>query len=103
MYYYVENYLIKQIFYSGFNESYVNKIRHGKKEKLKLIKISSEIKDYSKDYDLWFDFITSDGLKIQSEKRQIDCTKVCDERGYVQNDKVIEEFEKILKEEIQKI
>ena len=95
--------MIKQIIYSGFNENFVNKIRHGKKEKMKMIKISSDIQEYSTLYTLWFDFITNSGMKIQSEKRTIDCTKICDDRGYILKDVVYDMFKNILSEELMKI
>ena len=103
IYYYVEKYMIKQIFYAGFNENFVSKLRHGKKEKLKLLRISSDIQDYSSHYEIWIDFITASGHKIQSEKRKIDCTKICDERGYVVKEVVYQVFRDILTEELVKI
>jgi hypothetical protein len=81
----------------------VNKIRTGKREKLKLFKISSDIQEHSSIYEIWFDFVTTAGLKIQSEKCKIDCTEVCDERGYIIREKVNEIFRQILTQEISKI
>lgn len=94
-YYYLEKYMIKQSFYTGTSENYFNKLRYAKKEKLKCIRISSEIKDYCHMYNLWFDFITLDGRKIQSEKVEVDCTKLCDERGNVKSEMVFQQFKSI--------
>jgi len=96
LYYYLEKYVIKQSFYTGSSENYFNKLRYAKKEKLKCIRISSEIKDFSHIYNLWFDFITLDGRKIQSEKIDVDCTKLCDERGHVKIEIVFQQFKSII-------
>jgi len=75
----------------------------GKREKLKLLKISSDIQEHSSNYEIWFDFVTNAGLKIHSEKSKIDCTQVCDEKGYIIREKVDEIFKTILTGEISKI
>jgi hypothetical protein len=94
--------MIKQSFYTGYNEEFVSKLRYGKREKLRLIRISSEIKDNSHLYELWFDFILTNGQQISSEKVNIDCTTIFNERGYVQKDLVNDQFKKILEEQLTK-
>jgi hypothetical protein len=100
VYYYLEKYVVKQSFYTGSNENYYSKLRYGKKEKLKCVRLSSEIKDYSHIYDLWFEFITLDGRKIQSQKVEVDCTKLCDEMGHVNSDLVFQQFKTILDDQL---
>jgi hypothetical protein len=95
--------MIKQIFYTGFNDNFVTPLRKGKKEKLKTIRFSSEIKDHSHFYELWFEFVNLENKKFSSEKRNIDCSKICDDRGYVQKDLVIEKLKEIISQEISKI
>jgi hypothetical protein len=99
----LEKWVIKQSFYTGSNEEYISKLRYGKKEKLNYLRISSEIKDYSPVYILWFDFITQNGLKLTSDKIEVDCTKLCDERGYVNNELVTEQFKTILDDQLKHI
>jgi hypothetical protein len=95
--------MIKQIFYTGFNDIFVTPLRRGRKEKLKTIKFSSEIKDHSHFYEIWFEFVNLENQKFSSEKRTIDCSKICDDRGYVQKDLVIEKLMEILTQEVTKI
>ncbi len=94
--------MIKQIFYSGYNEEIVSKVIYSKSQKLKLIRISSEIKDYSQFYELWFDFITTNGQAVPSDRITVDCTELCDERGYVVKSAVIRKFKSILDEQLTK-
>ena len=94
--------MIKQIFYTGFNEAYVSKIRNGKKEKLKYIKISSEIKDHSHFYEIWFEFVQVNGEIISSDRIRIDCTELCDDRGYVIKSAIFDRFKKNLEEQLAK-
>jgi hypothetical protein len=100
LYYYLEKYVIKSIFYTGSNENYITKLRYGKKEKLESIRLSSEIKEYSHIYNLGFELITLDGRIIPTEKVELDCTKLCDEMGYVNSDLVSKQFKSILDDQL---
>jgi len=100
LYYYVEKFMIKQTFYTGIGEKYVQNLRQGNKEKLKAIKLSSEIKDYDHLYQMWIEFVTLEGRIVKSEIFKLDCTKVCDEKGYVNRDLVFQQFKKIFDEEL---
>jgi hypothetical protein len=83
VYYYVEKYVIKQSFYTGFSNSYTQDVRKGRNVPIKNIRISSDIKDHSHQYNFWVEFITKTGDSVIPEKIVLDCTKLCDEKGYV--------------------
>lgn len=99
-YYYLEKYIIKTIFYIGGNENYFSKLRYGKKEKLKCVRLSSEVKEHSHIYNLGFEFETLDGRIIPTDKIELDCTKLCDERGYVNANLVTKQFKSILDDQL---
>lgn len=88
--------MIKQIFYTGSSEEYTNKVRHGKSEKIKNIKVSSDVKEFQHLYTIWFDFITTGGKKVQSDKVEIDSTQLFDERGYISKEGVFRKFKEVL-------
>ena len=55
-------------------------------------------------YKIWFDFvILEDGNKITTQKVDIDCTEVYDERGYIHKEKVLKIFKPLLKEQVSKV
>ena len=104
VYWYVDKKVIGNIFYIGSNENFCQKYRRTKHNKVKEIIFHSDIEEKdSSIYDLWFDFITlENGKKITSEKQQIKCTEVYDERGYIHKDNVIKLFMNIFKKEVAK-
>ena len=92
--------MVKLSFYTGSNQEYFSKIRKEKKEKLKAIRLSSEIRDHSHIYNLWIEFITLDGRHVQSDKVEFNCVKLCDVRGYVNRDMVFKQFKEIFDQEL---
>ena len=84
LYWIIEKWVISNIFYIGNNPDYCQKIRPRKHYKIKEIIINSEIKDKTSIYNIWFNFsVIQDNKIFKSEIRQIDCTKVYDERGFI--------------------
>jgi hypothetical protein len=94
--------MIKQTFYTGYNNEIVSKVIYSRSQKLNSIRISSEIKDHSHFYELWFEFIATSGQFIPSDRITIDCTELCDERGYVVKSSVTKKFKTILDEQLAK-
>ena len=68
------------------------------------MKIHSDIEDDRKHiYKIWFDFSIQDSESIiTSQKTDINCTEVYDERGYIHKDKVINIFKALFKEQVSK-
>lgn len=89
--------MIKQIFYSGSKEGFT---RYS--SQIKLIHISSEIKDHSKFYEIWFDFTTIKGKNINSDRLSLDCSELCDDRGYVVKSIVQQKFKNLIEDQIEK-
>ena len=104
IYWYIDKKIIDTIFYVGTNEDYCQKLRPKKHNKIKEIRIHSDIEDNKKHiYKLWFDFTyLEDGKMVTSEKVDINCTEVYDERGYIHKDKAIKFFKSLFKEQISK-
>jgi hypothetical protein len=103
IYWYLEKYVIKQTFYTGSNDNYLNSLNiRNLKEKTLKISLSSEIKDYSHIYELSFEFILSNGSKTPPEKVTLDCTQLFDERGYILKPAVHSQFKAKLDEQISK-
>ena len=69
------------------------------------MKIHSDIEDDKKYmYKLWFDFTIQDtGNIITTQKVDINCTEVYDERGYIHRDKVIKLFKALFKDQVSKV
>ena len=105
IYWFVDKKVIDTIFYVGKNEEYCQKLRAKKHNKIKELRIHSDIEDDKKYiYKIWFDFfIKEDENKITSSKAEIDCTEVYDERGYIHKDKVIKYFKSLFKDHISKV
>ena len=104
LYWIIEKWVISNIFYIGNNPDYCQKIRPRKHYKIKEIIINSEIKDKTSIYNIWFNFsVIQDNKIFKSEIRQIDCTKVYDERGFIDKDAVNRYFKSILDEQLAKI
>ena len=104
IYWYLEKHFIKNTFYCGINSSFCVKLRPKKHHEIKEIRINSEIKERTALYNIWFDFVTLEEGKIfTSEVSTIDCTKVCDERGFVSREEVVKYFDEILKKEVAKV
>lgn len=104
-YTFIENKLVKTIFYIGTNIEYCSKLKKNPRYTIKEVKFHSSIDENNPYiYLIWFDFVTLEGDKLfTSKKRKIDCTKVVDERGYIHREKVIHSFKSIFKKEIKKI
>jgi hypothetical protein len=104
LYWIIEKWVISNIFYIGNNPDYCQKIRPRKHYKIKEIIINSEIKDKTSIYNIWFNFsVIQDNKIFKSEIRQIDCTKVYDERGFIDKEATNKFFKTILNEELAKI
>lgn len=105
IYWYIDKKVIDTIFFVGANVEYCQKLRTKRHNKIKEIIIHSDIEDDKKYiYKIWFDFtIQEDGNKITTQKVDIDCTKVYDERGYIHKDKVVHIFKTLFKDQISKI
>ena len=105
IFWFIENKLIKNIFYIGSNFEYCKKFRKNKQYSIKEIKFHSNIDEKNPFiFEIWFDFITlEDNKTFISKKKKIDCTKVYDERGYLHIERVIHSFKSIFKKEIKKI
>ena len=105
IYWYIDKKVIDTIFYTGTNEEYFQKIRVKKNNKIKDMIIHSDIDDDKKHiYKIWFDFtIIGNEKKITTEKKDINCIEVYDERGYIHKDKVLKFFKALFKEQISKI
>ena len=82
IYWFVEKKIIDTIFYIGTNTVYCQKYRKLKHHQIKEVLIHSDIEEKdSSTYVLWFDFITvEDGKKFTSEKQNIKCTDLYDDR-----------------------
>lgn len=100
LYWFVEKKLIKDMFYYGSNVEYCSLYRKGKRFKIKEMKINSEVKDRTYVYNIWFDFITLEGHKFKSPVKTIDCTTVCDERGYMIKDNIVKAFTQLFHESL---
>ena len=104
LYWIIEKWVISNIFYIGNNPDYCQKTRPRKHYKIKEIIINSEIKDKTSIYNIWFNFsVVQDNKIFKSEIRQIDCTKVYDERGFIDKEATNKFFKTILNEELAKI
>ena len=105
IYWYIDKKVIDTIFYVGTNPDYFQKLRVRKHNKVKETRIHSDIEDKQKYiYKICFDFIfLEDGNKITTQKVDINCTEVYDERGYIHKDKVIKYFKAIFKDQLSKI
>ena len=104
LYWMIEKWVISNVFYIGNNPDYCQKIRPRKHYKIKEIIINSEIKDKTSIYNIWFNFsVIQDNKIFKSEIRQIDCTKVYDERGFIDKEATNKFFKTILNEELAKI
>lgn len=86
------------MFYYGSNVDYCANYRKGRRFKIKELKMNSEVKDRTHIYNIWFDFITHEGYKYTSPIKTIDCTTVCDERGYMNKDSIVKAFTQIFHE-----
>jgi len=105
IYWYIDKKLINTIFYVGSNEEYCQKLRTKKHNKIKELTIHSDM-DENKNhiYNIWFDFtIQGEKNKTSTEKSEIDCTEVYDERGYLHRDKIIKYFKALFKDQLSKI
>ena len=104
LYWIIEKWVISNVFYIGSNPDYCQKLRPRKHYKIKEIVINSEIKDKTSTYNIWFNFTAlQDNKKFNSEIRKIDCTKVYDERGFIDKEATNRFFKSILDEEVSKI
>ena len=105
IYWYIDKKIIDTIFYVGTNPEYCQKLRAKKHNKIKEITIHSDIEEKKQYiYKIWFDFvILEDGNKITTQKVDIDCTEVYDERGYIHKENVIKYFKSLFKDQISKI
>ena len=104
LYWMIEKWVISNVFYIGSNPDYCQKVRTRKHYKIKEIVINSEIKDKTAIYNIWFNFsVVQDNHQFKSEIKQIDCTKVYDERGFIDKDAVNRYFKSILDEQLAKI
>ena len=104
LYWFIEKKIINNIIYVGSNADYCQKPRARKHYRIKEIEINSEIKDKTSIYNIWFNFTAlQDGTKHKSEVRQIDCTKVYDDRGFIDKEATNKFFKAILDEELAKV
>ena len=105
IYWYIDKKVIDTIFYVGTNQDYFQRLRGKKNNKIKEMKIHSDIEDDKKYmYKLWFDFTIQDtGNIITTQKVDINCTEVYDERGYIHRDKVIKLFKALFKDQVSKV
>ena len=104
IYWYIDKKVIGTIFYVGTNQDFFQRLRNKKNNKIKDMKIHSDIEDDRKHiYKIWFDFSIQDSESIiTSQKTDINCTEVYDERGYIHKDKVINIFKALFKEQVSK-
>ena len=105
IYWYIDKKVIDTIFYVGKNPDYFQKNRSKKHNKINEMRIHSDIDDAKKYiYKIWFDFtFLEDGNMITTQKAEINCTEVYDERGYIHKDKVIKYFKGLFKDQLSKI
>ena len=105
LYYFIEKILTGNTFYRGSNLYYLNKNRKNKYYTIKEVKIHSQIDEKNPYiYEIWFEFITAQDNKVfLSEKEKIDCTKVYDERGYINKFRVVHSFKSFIKRQLKKI
>ena len=106
IYWYIDKKVIDTIFYAGKNAEFFQKLRVKKNNKLNEVIIHSDIEDNRKHiYKIWFDFsfLESQNKPITTEKFDINCTEVFDERGYIHKEKVTKIFKKLFREQITKV
>ena len=96
IYWYVEKYIIKSIFYVGSNTEYFRSLGNNSINK---IKISSEVKDLSNIYSIWVT-IVKNSKETESEKIEKSFCELFDERGYCHRQKVNEFIEQVLAKSI---
>lgn len=102
LYYYLEKVVIKNVFYSGSNPDYFHKVRGSRKEKIKMIRVHSDIKEYSHVYHLWMDLVTEKGQKISCDKVLLECTDFFDVKGNVNKENIFVQFKKYLDAQLTK-
>ena len=106
IYWYIDKKVIDTIFYAGKNTEFFQKLIVKKNNKLNEVIIHSDIEDNRKHiYKIWFDFsfLESQNKPITTEKFDINCTEVFDERGYIHKEKVTKIFKKLFREQITKV
>ena len=63
-YFLFERKYLKDIFYCGYSKSFLDKFSKGE-NKFSMVKISSDVKDYSNNYYIWFDLEMPDGKVVR--------------------------------------
>ena len=102
IYWFLEEFYIKDIFYYGSNVVYCQNIRLKKHCKIQEITIRSKVPLGTANYNFHFDFQTEEGI-VKSPENTIACDKVVDERGYVVREEVEKYFVDIFHKELLKI
>ena len=59
IYYLFERKYLKDIFYSGYSKEFLDKFSKSQ-NKISMVKISSDVKDYCNEYYVWFDIEFAD-------------------------------------------
>lgn len=93
-YWYVEKYLIKNTFYITENTKYFTETL--KNERIKHLKLNSDIKDSEEYYSVWLSAVTHSGKEIECDKLNKSFCNYFNNRGYCIRNKVNELAEELL-------
>ena len=102
IYWYIDSYIIKDIFYCGQNQDYCEKYRHGKHCKIFEIILYGKVPDYTAEFQYKMKFITDDGI-FYSNEYTIMANTVIDERGYPIKNLIEKYFVENFHKELKKI
>ena len=106
IYWYIDKKIIDTIFYVGKNIEFFQKLRKNKNNKLNEVIIHSDIEEEKKHiYKIWFDFsfLENKNKSITTEKFDINCTDIYDERGYIHREKIQKIFKELFKQQVSKV
>ncbi len=94
VYWYVEKYMIKNTFYITENAKYFSEVI--KNERIKYIKLNSDVRDNEQFYTIWLSVVTHSGKEIECDKLNKSFCEYFNSRGYCIRLKVNELAEELL-------
>jgi hypothetical protein len=92
---------MKNTFYRGYNPDYIAKLNANKD--INLMKLNSEVKEYTEIYLLGIEFIMKDVTIKKAEEIKLNCNELIDERGYVVKEEINKKFQEVLNKSLKKI